>query len=611
MRFRGGLRSSVLGLLLFVFVVVLLPGCESWGWFSSGNQASHGDGNGGGIQGGVDGGLAEFSMEVLDNPRGVKLVENARRKLTESNSCWQKAYGSLFAGCSEILATEEKRSRFAWYLTDCFQKDSGRHDLPLCSESSPMLDCRKRLGEAERTVYLEFYLETNSICHQLQTHAFKQETERLVNELKIAAESTEDRLGLIQEKSESLYQRSNEIYDSLISIDGRTQRLAEASKGVEEQIQAVLQHSEAANENSRAIAASQMELQQGQEKLKGSINDGMEKIQESYKDLRSQIGVLRDEAAEIEKEIGKVRDGMFSKMESLQGKADDIGNMAGISLEKQKILLQGQSDALKGLESLTDFQSRALDESRVTLKRLAEFSSEQQEQLMKRQEQLQRMNDHLVENSKSILAAQEAFESKQATMFVALDKLFALHNAMLLESRLMKSCLIYGLLTFVIYMFTSTKQTYEVRPWLYIGMCVTFGIEVALLRFTSMESDDQGKLVGYVRSMYIVLGLALLLYAILTYRNYDMLNHRMLLNLIEKVDGIRGRDKSSEDYYGMEIDGGDEDSWLALMDAELPEEVDLCDDPDYVLPAEAEEYGTGTGRGQRSSYHLRRRRYLN
>ncbi|KAI4320267.1 hypothetical protein MLD38_033766 [Melastoma candidum] len=342
--------------------------------------------------------------------------------------------------------------------------------------------------------------------------------------------------------------------------------LRRPSKGVEEQIRTVLRHSEAANENSSAIAASQLELQQGQEKSKGSINDGMEKIQESYKDLGLQIGALRNDVVEIEKEIGKVRDGMFLKMESFRGKANDIGNMGEISLEKQKILLEGQSDALKG--SLTDFQSQALDESLVALQRLAEFSSEQQEQLMKRKEQLHRMNGHLVEHSKSILAAQEAFESKQAAMFIVLDKLFALHSAMLLESRLMKSCLIYGLLTFVIYMFTSTKQTYEVHPWLYIGklrlflpslgklpypslhqsaidfnitgcrMCVTFGIEVTLLRLTSTESDYQGKLVGYVRSTYIILGLALLLYTILTYRNYDSLNHRMLLNLIEKVDGI-------------------------------------------------------------------------
>lgn len=65
---------------------------------------------------------------------------------------------------------------------------------------------------------------------------------------------------------------------------------------------------------------------------------------------------------------------------------------------------------------------------------------------------------------------QEAFEQKQATMFIALDKLFALHNALLFESRVMKNLFLYCISIFIIYMLTSTKQTYVVRHKLYMGM---------------------------------------------------------------------------------------------------------------------------------------------
>lgn len=57
-------------------------------------------------------------------------------------------------------------------------------------------------------------------------------------------------------------------------------------------------------------------------------------------------------------------------------------------------------------------------------------------------------------------------------MFVALDKLFALQNAMLLESRVIKAFFIYSISIFVVFMLTSTKQTYNVRPLLYIGMFI-------------------------------------------------------------------------------------------------------------------------------------------
>ena len=61
-------------------------------------------------------------------------------------------------------------------------------------------------------------------------------------------------------------------------------------------------------------------------------------------------------------------------------------------------------------------------------------------------------------------------------MFVALDKIFALQNAMLLESRMIKTFFIYAISIFVIFMLTSTKQTYNVRPLLYIGKYTNKGV---------------------------------------------------------------------------------------------------------------------------------------
>ena len=55
---------------------------------------------------------------------------------------------------------------------------------------------------------------------------------------------------------------------------------------------------------------------------------------------------------------------MYMKMTKLQSKADDIGNVSGISFDKQNKLLEGQSKALQGLHLLFEFQSQALEESR-------------------------------------------------------------------------------------------------------------------------------------------------------------------------------------------------------------------------------------------------------
>ena len=151
-------------ILFLVILLFALPNCESWNWFSSSSSSSSSASSFNRVEGGSG---AEFAIEGFDDQKGVRRIENAKNKLTVSNSCWESAYRHLFAGCSEIFAADEKRSRFAWHLSDCFQKDSGRPPFPSCHPKSLMVECLKYLHEHEHRIYLEFYLETNSIFHQL------------------------------------------------------------------------------------------------------------------------------------------------------------------------------------------------------------------------------------------------------------------------------------------------------------------------------------------------------------------------------------------------------------------------------------------------------------
>ena len=55
---------------------------------------------------------------------------------------------------------------------------------------------------------------------------------------------------------------------------------------------------------------------------------------------------------------------MSSQLDNLQTKADDIGNVVTLSLGQQKQLLDGQSLALEGLDTLTQSQVEAFEQSR-------------------------------------------------------------------------------------------------------------------------------------------------------------------------------------------------------------------------------------------------------
>ncbi|KAF1873542.1 hypothetical protein Lal_00027580 [Lupinus albus] len=496
--------------IIFFILLSFSLRSESWGWFSSSKETSSSDSSSPNMNN-FRGSAAEFSIEGFHDGRGMKLIENAKKKLVASNSCWQNAYQHLFSGCSEILGDNEKRSRLAWHLSDCFHKDSGRPPFAHCDPKSSMANCLTTLDDLAHKVYLEFYLETNSICHQLQAYAFKHETQRLVTELKRSAQYVEDKLDSMDEKSEHLLQNSKQIHDSLTSIDIQTQHVAQTAQNVENHVHIVLRHSESVHEQTKKIAVSQSQLEKGQVVMKKNLESGMEMLKDSYNYLGQEIDKLKDEAIEIEKEVTKVGDAMSLKMTSLHDKAEDIGNMAGISLDKQQQVLDGQFMALQGLNSLSEIQSKAIEESSKTLQHFAEYGHRQHEELLQKQTQIQGLHDHLMESSKSILAAQESFESKQANMFDALDKLFALHNAM----------------------------------------------------------------------------------------DYEMLNHRMLLTLMDRINNMQMQKEL------LDVDSDDE-NWSQWIDADLSDDdVNCLDDPSYVLPEEVEEKSCTSSSNMR--YNLRQR----
>ncbi|XP_038985412.1 protein GAMETE EXPRESSED 1 [Phoenix dactylifera] len=593
----------------YLFLLVLVCLCsksQSFSWPFSSSSAippSHG-----GPKKELFGTRADFSIEAIEDPKGMRLVEDAKKKLVTSNSCWQNAYRNLFSGCKDIIADKDKRSRLAWHLSDCFQEDSGRSNFPTCDAGTAMMKCLKKLDESEYNIYLQFFLETNSICHQLQTEAFKHDTERLINDLSESARFAEDQLVIIEERSEKLLHDSKRVHDSLTSIDLQTQNIAQASKDVEAQLHDVEKHSVAIIEQSRGIAESQLEIQTGYLRMNETLESGMAQLHKSHESLGDGLARLRDDATKIESEIEVLRESMSSRMQDLQRKANDIGEVAGMSLEKQKRLLDGQSRAIEGLDFLTRSQYEAIKESRENVEKLAELGHRQQKELLRRQEEIQQAHDRLLQNSQSILAAQEEFELKQANIFAALDKLFALHNALLVESRFIKSFFFYSSVIFLLYMLTSAKQTFGIRARLYLGLCITFMIEIAIIRFGEDDFNRQTWIMSKIflaRSTFLVAAAVQILHSIFTFRDYEVLNHQLLQTLVEKVHNMEQNSGNKFLSYSMESDT--DLSRYSWIDEELPEDVDVDVDPNYALPEEVAENSITTTSVSRK-YDLRPRR---
>ncbi|XP_008381805.1 protein GAMETE EXPRESSED 1-like [Malus domestica] len=215
----------------------------------------------------------------------------------------------------------------------------------------------------------------------------------------------------------------------------------------------------------------------GQHKMKENLEAGMAMVHESYHILDKGILSLQDETSEIEKKIGVV------------------------------------------------------GETMAILQQFTTFGREKQEGLLQSQEKIQRAHDHLVENSQTILEAQEAFEQKQSSMFVALDRLFALQDALLVETRSMKAVVFYFISMLAIYMLTSTNS----MPCIHARIC-----SPSTCNKGNRTTDSVG--------------------------DYERLYYNMLQKLTEEVISLR---KNAE----LSWESDDESDWSALVDKDVSGDI--------------------------------------
>lgn len=61
-----------------------------------------------------------------------------------------------------------------------------------------------------------------------------------------------------------------------------------------------------------------------------------------------------------------------------------------------------------------------------------------------------------------------------------------------------------------------------------------------------------------------------------------MMNHRILMTLMEKVN----RMQENKEMLSWGMDSDSEINWSSWIDTELPDDVNLLEDPDYLMPEE-------------------------
>ena len=93
--------------------------------------------------------------------------------------------------------------------------------------------CYERLKEEvqrlEHEIYLQFSIQSNSWCHQLHARACKRDAERLVNETKSPRRWLGIRWRALKGDQDILVENTSRVQDSLMAVNGQTEKLAETT----------------------------------------------------------------------------------------------------------------------------------------------------------------------------------------------------------------------------------------------------------------------------------------------------------------------------------------------------------------------------------------------
>lgn len=185
-----------------------------------------------------------------------------------------------------------------------------------------------------------------------------------MNELTRSAQNTEEKMDILESKSDVLMERSSMIHESLGSIDVQVQNVAQITNTIETHMSGVSQQTKEIYQEQKSIAGSQLVLREGQEKMGETMKAGMEMFNDAVANVKEGVDKLKNDTKQIEGEISVLGKTVILKMDDLENKTEIIGIMTGSSLDKQQKLLDGQSAALDNLQFLTRFQTEALQESR-------------------------------------------------------------------------------------------------------------------------------------------------------------------------------------------------------------------------------------------------------
>ncbi|KAH7302024.1 hypothetical protein KP509_23G052900 [Ceratopteris richardii] len=416
-------------------------------------------------------------------------------------SCWSTAYRKLFSSCKEILRDEEKKSRLAFELTRCFLIMNGWPSPPPCPDSKPIKSCTEKIDKSTLETYLVFFQDSAATCYHLQSEAFREETDKMINDLKNSGHLILEKVKDVDELSREIlgdtFEQSELIFEKLKNVEDHSAKLLQHHNVVEGLLNTTRDTLEAVYKGSDEILQMQMDLKSMHNDMNATLMEGFNKLDEAAQSTYEHLQGI----SQVQEEIGHQQVRL----------ADTLSEN----------ILHLKDTALESMEELKLSQAMVMEETRSSLKGLSQNVRTAQLEFELWTTELDSKSQAILSGSEEMLKAQELFVNKQNSIMGTLDRLFSLYDITLYESRAFKLFIFYSLSLVFLHFMTSAKQTNSARPLLYPALCISMGTELYLSRAYGSIFDNQQWLQNkcyWIRAVFAVFSAFTIGFFFLTYR---------------------------------------------------------------------------------------------
>ncbi|KAF2070694.1 hypothetical protein CYY_007995 [Polysphondylium violaceum] len=414
---------------------------------------------------------------------------------SRNSRCWEE--------CLEILSSsgcrgmdDIARSRLAVKLSNCHLLKSNHKTYP-CTYDMSISECTMHMDQLSFVTYTNFYISTENICYYLLNEVFQQKTEDSINRL----------------------------YDSTINTLESMQDLSKKTKSIESIV-----------DESYSI---QKNILNTQNNLKTNILDTIDKI-EIISKSSDQIQTTIKESSEKQEDLIKLHERLHQDHQKHTKQSLDMINQIKTSSDS---IISNTANSIENQSKLLNLQSMALNE----ISNLGQIA------------------DNSILKLRQLLSTQERLLDGNQIILSILEHINYLQHLILSEVIDFKSILFYLFISIIVYIITKHRQTKSARIPLLFGLVFVIVLEKSLTIFSNQENvqyitqsnyipqwfklliensignSNSGThsfdyiffSIDHIRKLYYLFGATTIFLSIWFYKDYEKLNHHLLLSLVE------------------------------------------------------------------------------